>query len=111
MELKDRMTEIDQARLRFWTAFSEYMELKSKLKGWRPTTRSFIDYRLSPCSGLISIASTRGTVTNDPEIRAQVWIDGSDFQAHYGMLMAKRAEIETEVGQKLVWDNLSADKP
>jgi hypothetical protein len=110
MELRTGALETAQIRLRFWTAFAEYMLRASELRTWKPTIKSYIDYRLSPCSGLISIASTSGTVNKDPELRAEFWIDGGDFEARYAMIMANRAEIESEVGQSLVWDNLSGYK-
>jgi Domain of unknown function (DUF4268) len=108
---QSRISETGQNQLQFWTAFKEYIERTSQMKCSKPAPQSWMDHPIGAGFGLTSIASTSSseTANPDPEIRAEFWIK-SDVMTYFTALVAKKAEIESEAGQILIWDNLSEKK-
>ncbi|MBA3355608.1 MAG: DUF4268 domain-containing protein [Pyrinomonadaceae bacterium] len=106
---KSPISEVGQIQLEFWTAFKSYMDGTSKIACPKPAPQSWMNHSIGVGGfGLSSIASTWSSETSSyehPEIRAEFWMNGSDFRTLFGMLEAQRSEIESEVGQGLVWDN------
>jgi hypothetical protein len=110
---KSTISQIGQLQLEFWTAFKKYMESTSKIGCSKPARKSWMDHSIGVGGfGLSSIASTWSseTASYDPEIRAEFWMNGSNFKTYFALLEAQKSELETEVGQTLVWDNSSEKK-
>ncbi|HEV7797196.1 MAG TPA: DUF4268 domain-containing protein, partial [Pyrinomonadaceae bacterium] len=107
------VSETGQLQLEFWTAFKKYMESTSKIGCAKPAPQSWMNHSIGVGGfALSSIASTWSseTASYDPEIRAEFWMNGSNFKTYFALLEAQKAEIETEMAQSLVWDDLEDKK-
>jgi len=73
---------------------------------WRPIGKSWRDHKLAcPGVGLTSIASTK-----PPEIRAEFWLRGDDFETLYAKVLDNKAGIESELKRSFFSDPLIRDK-
>lgn len=96
-------SEYKQLQLQFWTAFRKYLEdQKSPVKCQKASPRHWLTHTIGKVGFHLSSVISSGKVNGKggPEIRAEVIIDGHDrFQA----LAAFREQIETQMGEKLIW--------
>jgi hypothetical protein len=104
------ISELGQLRLRFWTAFKEYMEKNSdsNIVCLKPAPRPYMDHPLDRAGiQLSSKITTLNSVPNssNPEIRVALYLKGDHAQQHFAQLEAKKNEIEQSIGSKLIWHN------
>ena len=99
-----------QLQLRFWTAFKDYMETKrSFVRCQKPSPCNWTNHPLGK-SGihLTSIISTWDSETNssDPEIRAEVYMNGVNAKQQFAILHSQKDLIEAQLGFGVTWRNL-----
>lgn len=104
------LSPMNSVRLNFWTAFAEYLQNYSKIiRPQKPTTTQWMNHSLGR-SGfhLTSIASTGGqnSETDQPELRVELYLKREAFSKQdFAALEAQKNEIESAIGQPLVWHN------
>jgi hypothetical protein len=103
------VSEHKQLQLRFWTAFREYMETKgSFVKSQKPAPQHWTNHAIGR-SGvhLASIVSlwNSETGTKDPEIRAELYMDGPNAKQEFADLQKQKDSIEKALGFSLTWHN------
>lgn len=103
------VTEHKQVQLKFWTAFKAYMEERgSFVKCQKPAPHHWNNQAIGR-SGvhLTSIISAWNSVTNswNPEIRAELYMDGPKAKQEYAALEKQKPEIEEALGFPLTWYN------
>ncbi|MDZ4799920.1 MAG: DUF4268 domain-containing protein [Bryobacteraceae bacterium] len=103
------LPKLKQLQLRFWTGFKEFIEEKpSPIRCQKPQPLHSTNHALGR-SGiyLASIISTWDpeASTNDPEIRAEVYLDGPSAKQNFAALYAQKDAIEAATGFPLVWRN------
>lgn len=103
------LTETKQLQLKFWTGFREYMEeQKSFVRCQKPLPQNWTNHALGR-SGihLVSVVSTWDweTSSSDPEIRAEVYMDGASGKQYFAAMLAQKEAIEEALGFPLVWYN------
>lgn len=103
------LSETKQLQLQFWTGFREHMEgKKSFVRCQKPLPQAWTNHALGR-SGiyLSSVLSTWDweTSSSDPEIRAQVYLDGPSAKQHFAAFYAQKENIENALGFPLTWYN------
>jgi hypothetical protein len=103
------VSEHKQFQLRFWTAFKEYMESKgSFVRCQKPLPQHWTNQAIGR-SGvhLTSIISIWNSDTNsrNPEIRAELYIDGPNAKQEFEALEKQKDTIEKALGFPLTWHN------
>jgi hypothetical protein len=101
------LSETKQLQLQFWTGFREHMEgKKSFVRCQKPLPQAWTNHALGK-SGiyLSSVLSTWDweTSSSDPEIRAQVYLEGPLAKQHFAALHAHKETIENDLGFPLTW--------
>jgi hypothetical protein len=104
-----QLSEHKQLQLRFWTAFKQFMEGKrSFARCQKPGPQHWMVHTIGR-SGvhLNSIISTENSVTHatEPEIRAELCLNGRDAKQEFAALEAKKEAIEKALGFALTWHN------
>jgi hypothetical protein len=93
----------------FWTAFREYMESKgSFVKCQKPLPQHWTNHAIGRTGvHLCSIASMWNSETNskDPEIRAELYLDGPNAKKEFVALEKQKESIEQALGFSLTWWN------
>jgi len=102
---RTELTETKKMQLKFWTQFREYMETAgSCVKATKALPQHWMNHAIGR-SGftLMSIASVYDSEANayTGEIRVDLYIH--DATRHYEALEAQREQIESQVGEPLVW--------
>jgi hypothetical protein len=103
------LSEHKTLQLRFWTAFKEHMESKASfVRCQKPAPQHWTNHAVGR-SGihLTSIISTWDSETNsrDPEIRAELYMDGSNAKQEFAALEKQKDTIEQALGFPLTWRN------
>jgi hypothetical protein len=103
------LSEHKNLQLRFWTAFKEYMESKgSFVRCQKPAPQHWTNHAIGR-SGihLASIISTWDSETNsrDPEIRAELYMDGPNAKQEFATLEKQKDTIEEALSFPLTWRN------
>jgi hypothetical protein len=96
-----------QLQQRFWTGFKEFMEAKkSFIRCQKPGTQGWMNHPIGR-SGihLTSAVSTWNMETNsrEPQIRAELYMDGPNAKQDFSFLEKHKEEIENALGLSLVW--------
>ena len=103
------VSEHKQLQLRFWTAFKEYMESKgSFVRCQKPLPQHWTNHAIGRAGvHLTSIASIWNSETNtrNPEIRAELYIDGPNAKQEFDALEKQKDTIEKALGFPLTWHN------
>lgn len=94
---------------KFWTAFKQYMETKGSIvRCQRPLPQHWANYAIGR-SGvhLTSIVSLwdAETAVKDPEIRAQLVLNGPNAKQEFAALERQKDAIEKALGFNLTWHN------
>jgi len=100
------LSDVKRTQLEFWTAFKEYMDEHSQIRCPKPAPQPWMNHSIGKSGfGLTSIASTwsSDTQTWDPELRVEFYVSFAEGRKYFGLLEAQKSEIETELGQPLVW--------
>lgn len=101
------LTNIQQVRLRYWTAFKSFMEeAGSKMKCQQPRTKANINFTIGK-SGIffragLSTWNLQDKITEN-EIRAEFILSGQDAHDRYSVLEGQKSGIEQELGEALIW--------
>ena len=86
-----------RTRLRFWTAFKEYMVANSQIPCTTPSSKSSMAHALGRAdSHLSSVISRTNSLTNtfDPEIRVEFVLKGGHAKHQFATLEQKKDQIE-----------------
>jgi hypothetical protein len=100
------LSDVKRTQLEFWTAFKEYMDEHSQIRCPKPAPQPWMNHSIGKSGfGLTSIASTwsSDTQTWDPELRVEFYVSFAEGRKYFGLLEVQKSEIETELGQPLVW--------
>lgn len=108
-ESTGELSELRTLQLRFWTDFKAYMESRgSFVRCQKPLPQNWTNHAIGR-SGvhLTSIASTWDSETNsrDPEIRAELYMDGANAKQEFAALEKQKDAIERALGFPLKWHN------
>ncbi len=104
------LSEHRELQLRFWTAFRSFMEQKSSIKCQKAWPQHWMNHSIGR-SG-IHLASVVSSWDSDkgiksPEIRVELILDDDKSKEHFDMLDREKAQIESEIGEPLIWHNPS----
>ena len=98
-----------QLQLRFWTAFKQFMEERnSPVLCNKPGPKHWMNHPLGKAGiHLASIISTWDSESNsnDPQIRAEVYLEGPNAKQQFAALQAQKEAIDDKVGFPLIWYN------
>ncbi len=104
------LSEHRELQLRFWTAFRSFMEQKSSIKCQKAWPQHWMNHSIGR-SGihLASIVSSWDSEKGikSPEIRVELILDGDKSKEHFDRLEREKAQIESEIGEPLIWHNPS----
>jgi hypothetical protein len=103
------VSEHKQLQQKFWGAFKQHMAAKgSFVRCQKPLPQHWTNHSIGR-SGvhLSSIASVWNSLTDDknPEIRAELALDGPNAKQEFAALEKRKQEIEDALGFPLVWHN------
>ena len=103
------VSEHRQLQQRFWSAFGQYMAAKeSFVRCQKPAPQHWTNHAIGR-SGvhLSSIVSMWNSETDDknPEIRAELYLDGPNAKQEFAALDKRKEEIENALGFPLGWHN------
>ena len=103
------LTAHKQMQLKFWTAFKAHMEASgSFIRCQKPLPQQWMNHALGR-SGvhLASIISTWNSETNkaEPEVRAEVYLDGPSAKQEFEILMGQKERLERDLGFTMTWYN------
>ena len=102
-------TDTQKMQLEYWTQFRATTNGKTHLKLHKAQPSNYLTASVGRGGVLLLfVVSTWDPVTNgytDPYIRAEINLEGMDAKELFAKLVAMRSEIETEVGEELVWYN------
>ncbi len=108
-EAAQELTQTKRLQLDFWTAFRQHMEEHgSTVRCQKPAPVSWMAHALGRTGvRLNSIVSTWNwdTSTPEPEIRAEVLLEGPNSKRWFAELAAQRDAIEAALGFPLIWRN------
>jgi hypothetical protein len=104
-----QLSKHKQLQLKFWTAFKEYMEAKgSFVRCQKPAPQHWTTHSIGR-SGvhLNSIISTENSETHatEPEIRVELYLNGSGAKQEFATLEKQKESIEKQLGFPLTWHN------
>jgi hypothetical protein len=102
------LSDVKRTQLEFWTAFQDYMEEHSNIRCQKPAPQPWMNHSIGRSGfGLTSIASTWNseTQTSDPQLRVEFYISVPEAHKYFEILASKKSDIETEIGQPLIWSN------
>jgi Fe-S-cluster containining protein len=104
-----QLSETKQAQLNFWTAFKQHMEESgSFVRCQKPLPQHWMNHYIGKGGvNLCSVASTLDSITNTycPELRVELVTSGQHSKSYFAQLHAQKEEVESELGQPLVWHN------
>jgi Domain of unknown function (DUF4268) len=102
-------SDLEQLRLRFWTAFRDYMESsKSFVKCQKPSIKHWTSHAIGRTGAhLNSIVSTWDPISNErgPGVRAELYLSGPNAKREFDVLQIDKDAIERNLGFPLVWRN------
>jgi hypothetical protein len=103
------LTEHKQLQLRFWTAFKDFMEThKSVVQCPKPAAQHWAPCKLGRkgihLSAVISLVDGE-TGKEDPEIRAQIVLNGQEAKLDFHALESQKQHIEKSLEFPLTWLN------
>lgn len=98
-----------QLQVRFWTAYKQYLEDKgSSLRSQKPSPQNWTYHSIGKSgtclASVISLWSSE-TGIKDPEIRAELYLDGPNAIREFALLEKQKESIETELGFPMTWFN------
>jgi hypothetical protein len=103
------LSSTQQVQLRFWTAFKQFMEdNNSPVLCQKPRPKIWMNHGLGKTGiHLTSIISTLDSESNlrNPEIRAEVYLDGPYAKQRFAALQIQKETNEKELGFPLIWYN------
>jgi len=103
------LTEGRQKRLKFWTAFKEYMVANSKIRCQKPAPQQWMNHSIGRSGfGLASIVSTWDSQTSrfgSGELRVELSMGDANADAYFEQLKSNQADITKEIGETLTWHN------
>lgn len=98
-----------QFQLRFWTAFRDYMEREgSTVRCQKPLPQHWTNHALGRSGAhLCSIVSSWNSLndTKGPEVRVELYLDGSQAKQEFALLQPRKDELERSLGFSLIWHN------
>jgi hypothetical protein len=102
-------SEHKQLQLQFWTAYREYMESKeSVVRCQKPSAHHWMSHAIGRSgvhlNSIVSIWNSE-TKTLEPEIRAELYMDGTDAKQVFAELEKQKGAIEKTLGFSLTWHN------
>ena len=101
-------SEYKQLQQRFWTAFKTFMEENSQIRCQTPFPQHWTSHAIgfsgAWLSSVISMWDS-DTGKNNPEIRAEVVLDGERAKQRFLALEQRKSEIESALGFTLKWHN------
>ncbi|WP_299413837.1 DUF4268 domain-containing protein [Acaryochloris sp. IP29b_bin.148] len=100
------LTETQAQQLAFWTELCDQLEQRgSVVKAVAPPPEDHIDFAIGRAGFLLSAHLDQSHASLAIELR----LFDEDAQAHYELLVAQQAWIESELGFSLMWENLSSE--
>ena len=102
------LSETGRLQLAFWTQFREFMEENSFIRVPKPAPQSWMYHTLGRGGFVLnSIMSTWDSVTQKAggEVRAEFVFEHQEAKAYYALVEARKAEIDSAVGEPLTWYN------
>lgn len=104
-----QLTDTQKIQLEYWTQFRARTNGKTNLKLHKAQPSNYLTASVGRGGVLLLfVVSTWDPVTNgytDPYIRAEINLEGMDAKELFAKLVTMRSEIETDVGEELVWYN------
>lgn len=98
-------TNTELKRLEYWTALNEYLENKnSEIKPQKPSFDHWNDISIGTSKAHISLTA----LAKDKKIGCELYI--SDNKEFYYLLESHKADIERDIGEKLIWQELKNKK-
>jgi Domain of unknown function (DUF4268) len=101
------LTEAKRIQLNFWTAFKDFMDEKGRIPCSKPNPQSWMNHSIGMTGArLSSVASMWNSATNSysiPEIGVHLVLDGKTSKEVFGVLEARKTEIEAAIGLSLTW--------
>ena len=102
------LSETGRNQIAFWTAFGGFMRGSKTIRTRKPAPQNWMYHTLGR-SGFVlcSIVSAWDSAANASggEIRAEFVIDHQEASRYYELVLARKDEIETALGEPLVWYN------
>ncbi|WP_236776262.1 MULTISPECIES: DUF4268 domain-containing protein [Agrobacterium] len=91
-------------QLAYWGAFGTALMAKGGplARERKPQPQSWMGYSI----GRSGIQVTAATARNKRQIRAEIYISHTNAKAYFHLLHAQKAQIETELGYSLLWEDL-----
>ena len=104
-----QITATKALQLKFWAAYRDYMEAKnSPVKVRKPAPQHWTSHSLGRTGAhLSSVVSTWNwtTSSSDPEIRAELVLEGANSKLEFAALEKQKLSIEKALGFPLTWHN------
>ena len=99
--------EQNQLRLELWTELNNYLERKSDIRPYSPSTTSWHNHRYRPDIGHFV---TRASFFKDPEVCVELYMQSLSAEEIYRKLLEHKDEIERSFGEPLNWDEVEGRK-
>ncbi|HDS29854.1 MAG TPA: DUF4268 domain-containing protein [Firmicutes bacterium] len=104
------LTEDKQLQLDFWTGFKTYMvDQGSVIRMPSAKPRAWMDIPIGRAgihlAAIASLWDSNANTCQTNELRAQLYLKGSNAKNRFKLLEQMRSEIEDELGESLIWYN------